>query len=332
MKVSDIRPDDLVEENLQLYREDVWKMMDRVREFVDVPCPACSSPLWMPTFSKDGFEHRFCNDCGTVYIDPRPTRDMLMDWYSNAKSIRHWNNKLFPATEASRRERVFKPRAEAVVNICRRVGVRTGSLLDAGAGFGTFCEELASLNVFERVLALEPSTELVKTCIARGLNTIQMPIESLEMRGLDVITAWELVEHLYRPKDFAEVCARSLHPGGVLILTTPNIKGFDLSILGERAIEVGGPNHLNYFNPRSIRMLLEKAGFEVLELTTPGELDAEIVHRKVVNGEVDLSGQPFLKNVLLDNWVVLGKPFQKFLRDNGLSSHMMVVAKLLYNP
>ena len=332
MKVSDIRPDDLAEENLRLYARDLGRMLKHRADFVDVPCPACSSPLWRPYFSKDGFEYCCCTDCGTVYIDPRPTRDMLMDWYSNADSIRHWNERIFPATEASRRERIFKPRAAAVVDVCRRVGVRTGSLLDAGAGFGTFCEELAALNVFERVLALEPSTELARTCIGKGLNAIQMPIECLDMRGLDVITAWELVEHLYRPKDFVDVCARSLRPGGLLILTTPNIKGFDLSILGVNAANVGGPNHLNYFNPSSIFGLLYRAGFAVLELTTPGELDAEIVRRKVLDGELDLSLRPFLKSVLIDNWESAGAAFQKFLKENGLSSHMMVVAKLLYNP
>ncbi len=332
MKVSDIRPDDLVEENLKLHRADVWKMMDRVKEFVDVPCPACRSPHWRVAFNKDGFEHRRCADCDTLYICPRPTQDVLMDWYSNADSARHWNRKLFPATEASRRESIFKPRARLTVDICREFGVRSGSLLDAGAGFGTFLEELRALNAFERLTAVEPSTELVKTLLDKGLNAIQMPIECLDIRGLDVITAWELVEHLYRPQDFVEVCSRSLHPGGLLILTTPNVKGFDLMLLGERAIDTGGPNHLNRFNAYSITVLLESAGFSVVSLTTPGKLDVDNARKAVLDGRLDVSMRPFLEQVLVRRWETVGEDFQKFLSDHNLSSHMMVVAKLLYNP
>jgi hypothetical protein len=85
--------------------------------------------------------------------------------------------------------------------------------------------------------------------------------------------------------------------------------------------------HLNYFNPRSLARLVDSAGFNVLEVLTPGVLDAELVRKKVLEGAFDLSGQPFLQRVLIDEWDRLCAPFQQFIADNRLSSHMWLVAQ-----
>ena len=136
-----------------------------------------------------------------------------------------------------------------------------------------------------------------------------------------------MIEHLYCPKDFLVSCKRVLPSGGLLILTTPNIKGFDLLVSGKDAQNVDGPNHLNYFHPKSLSCLLQQIGFEVIEVLTPGKLDAELVRKKILNGGLDVSNQPFLKQVLIDNWETAGEAFQQFLADNKLSSHMWIVAK-----
>jgi len=62
-------------------------------------------------------------------------------------------------------------------------------------------------------------------------------------------------------------------------------------------------------------------------LQTPGMLDAELVRKNLLAGALDVATQPFLRRVLIDEWERLGEPFQKFLADNRLSSHMMVVAR-----
>jgi hypothetical protein len=84
--------------------------------------------------------------------------------------------------------------------------------------------------------------------------------------------------------------------------------------------------HLNYFNPRSLALLLKSHGFNILEVQTPGKLDAELVRKKALTGDHDLSEQPFLKQILIDKWEAVGERFQNFLSENGFSSHMWIVA------
>jgi len=72
--------------------------------------------------------------------------------------------------------------------------------------------------------------------------------------------------------------------------------------------------------------LIESSGFIVLEISTPGRLDAEFVHTAIEEGKYDVSRNPFLKRVLVDEWDRLGWPFQQFLAENGLSSHMWLAA------
>lgn len=328
MKETQIRRDDLMSEQRKLHAEDVQNLIKDRNLFEEVRCPACESVSHHPVFQKDGFTFVTCADCETLFINPRPTPEMLNRHYAESASIKYWNDKIFPLSEKSRRTNIFRPRAERVAQLCAKYRVGIDLLIDAGAGFGTFCEEIESLGLFKRVLAVEPAHSLAETCRAKGLNVVERPIEAIDLGAADVITNFELIEHLYRPLDFLLACGRALRPGGLFILTTPNIKGFDLLVLGRLSDNVGGPNHLNYFHPRSLRGLLRSSGFEVLEILTPGKLDVELVRKKILSGDLDISGQPFLRQVLADEWDDnVGEQFQGFLADNHLSSHLWVVAR-----
>ena len=80
------------------------------------------------------------------------------------------------------------------------------------------------------------------------------------------------------------------------------------------------------FNPRALSGLFETCGFTVMECTTPGQLDAQIVREAALEGSVSLHGQPFLQTVLIDRWDELGRPFQEFLKSALLSSNMWIAA------
>ncbi len=200
--------------------------------------------------------------------------------------------------------------------------------MEVGAGFGTFCEELQGLDVFDRVIALEPTAGLAQTCREKGLETVETPIEACDLpdASMSLVAAFEVLEHLFSPSQFVAHAARLLQPGGLLVLSCPNIQGFDIATLGALSNSIDH-EHVNYFHPRSIALLLERLGLNVLEVLTPGKLDADLVRKAALAGRIDLTDQPFLQRVLIEEWDELGGSFQEFLAASKLSGHMWAVAQ-----
>jgi len=328
LRETDIRPDDLMAGQAERFAADVRRLLAHKARFVLVRCPACDADAPTKAFDKCDLDYQICGKCDTMYVSPRPPLDVLAEFYATSENYAYWNKYIFPASEAARREKLFRPRAERLADMCRRFGITGGTLLEVGAGFGTFCEEVRTLGLFDRVIAVEPTPGLAETCRNRGLEVIEQPIEEVDLGGTkaDVVAAFEVIEHLFSPADFLTGCRDRLPDSGLLLLSCPNGRGFDVLTLGKLSNTVD-VEHLNYFHPDSLAGLAKRCGFEVLDILTPGELDAELVRRRVLAGEVDLSAQPFLKRVLVDEWDRLGPPFQRFLADNQLSSHMWLIAR-----
>ena len=328
LRETALRPKELMDEQVRRYAADVAWLLERRDRFVPVPCPVCGASEHELAWRKYDLDYLDCSGCHTVYMSPRPAPDLLTEFYASSTNYEYWNEVIFPASEDARREKLFKPRAERVAEIVERHGTRTGTIVDVGAGFGTFCEEITRLGVFDRVIALEPEPHLAETCRAKGLEVINSPVEDAELGEVDVVTSFEVIEHLFSPRDFVARCADVLSADGLFVVTCPNVRGFDIQVMREVANAVD-TEHLNYMHPGSLGLLLEESGFEVLERSTPGRLDAELVRNKVLSGEFSLDGQPFLQQVLIDEWETAGDRFQDFLAEAGLSSNMWLVGRRL---
>ncbi|CAN5857787.1 class I SAM-dependent methyltransferase [soil metagenome] len=325
---NEIRPDHLRAEQQRRFANDIARMMARKAEFVEVDCPACGTHERRRAFGKYDLDYVTCTACATIYISPRPTPAVLEDYYTNSENYAYWNAVIFPASEPARREKIFKPRVERTLELCERYGVKRDLCVEVGAGFGIYCEEMQKTGGFKRVVGIEPTPGLAQTCRERGIEILELPVEKVDFSTMraDVVASFEVIEHLFEPQSFIERCADLVRPGGILVITCPNGRGFDVEVMGpgSDAVDV---EHLNYFNPKSLGALVEKSGFEVLEVSTPGKLDAELVRKKVLLGEFSLDGQPFLAQVLIERWDEVGAAFQSFLATNGLSSHMWLVAR-----
>jgi hypothetical protein len=138
-------------------------------------------------------------------------------------------------------------------------------------------------------------------------------------------TAFEVLEHLFDPSAFLKAVKRSLVPDGVLLLTTLTVTGFDIQVLWEYSKSVYPPHHINLLSVNGTRQLMERNGFEVMEITTPGELDVDIV-RNMLRESPELKIPRFVRRII-DAPEDVRSDFQSFLKRNGLSSHMRVIAK-----
>jgi 2-polyprenyl-3-methyl-5-hydroxy-6-metoxy-1,4-benzoquinol methylase/ribosomal protein S27E len=327
-KESDIRPTQLMQEQAKRLAADIDLLLRHKSDFVTVTCPACNSKNSRKVYEKYGIQFVSCQSCETVYANPRPRPEHLEEYYRQSENYAYWNKYIFPASEAARRENIFKPRVQKVINICRQFGIQTNTLLEVGAGFGIFCEEAKKTEVFNRVIGVEPTPDLAQTCRDRGIEVIEQPIEQVSFGAdrMDVIVNFEVIEHLFSPRKFLVKCYDLLASGGVFMLTCPNVKGFDIVTLADKSSAVDN-EHINLFHLDSLAQLLESCGFEVIEKQTPGRLDAELVRKKIISGEFDVSNNHFLKQVLIDEWETKGEAFQNFLSVNNLSSNMLLVAR-----
>ncbi len=323
-----IRPDELMARSFELLEEDTKRLMADRNEFITVSCPACSKTETTLFCEKRGMSFVRCNECETVYGSPRPTEQRLAQYYREATYYDYWNQYIYPASEGARRERIVQPRVKRILEIAKRLGVGRERLIEIGAGTGQFCESMAETNHFQEIVAVEPTPASAESCRARGITVLQQPVESVNERdgNADLIVSFEVLEHLFSPMAYLECCKRLTKPGGMIVVTCPNVKGFDVNLLREVSDTVT-PEHLNLFHPNSLKCLFESVGLEVLQLMTPGRLDAEIVRKKTLAGKFDLTDHPELKTILLDEWDDRGGPFQDSLEKNMQSSHMWIVAR-----
>lgn len=324
MKESEIRNREVFNRYLEMSRRDVGRFFADSRNFECVPCPACGGTGDRDWGVKDGFRYGLCVNCRTMFVNPRPVREALLRFYQESESASFWVNEFFKPVAEARRAKIFRPRAEHISTQLKREDAVVG---DIGAGFGLFLSELKAVRPNMRCVAIEPSREMADICRSGGLEVIESGVESVKGHDgtFDLLTSFEMFEHLYSPGEVVEKIHHLLRPGGAAFVTTLNGCGFDIMLLGERSKSVSPPHHLNFFNPSSMRQLFERRGFEVVEVSTPGKLDWNIVEGMYRSEGVDIGPLwSHVADVVNDE----GKEeLQKWISVQGLSSHMRLLAK-----
>lgn len=326
---SEVWPKDLISRQKDKLAADIKKLLQFQADFVSVSCPTCGLFEAQEAFIKDGFHYRVCFHCHTMYISPRPTMRIMMDYYKFSRKYKFWTENIFPLTDEIRREKIYLPIVNKLIDIFKGENTnQKGVLLEIGAGTGVFAKEITKTGLFNKVILIEPIPAYAEICRQKQLEVIEAPIEdvTLESSTIDIVVSLGSIEYLFNPREFLIKCASLLASGGYLFLSCTNGEGFDIQILQAMSDSVYN-ERLNYFNPKSLRVLLTECGFDIIELTTPGKLDIEIVRNKVIDQKFDISSQLFLKQIILDKWDEVGVQFQEFLAKNKLSSYMWVIAQ-----
>ena len=197
-----------------------------------------------------------CGQCGLRYSSPRPNEELLNAEYQQVEDPMY-------ERELEGRLTTFHRNLKFVESFCR-----TGTILDIGTGMGTFLY-LAKLNGWN-VNGIEPSHWSAQK--AEELYGLQINIGGYSLAPkihaqLDVVTMWDVIEHVSDPLNTLQVCNQVLKPGGKLIFSTVDAGSAYARITG-KAWPWLMKMHLYYFDRQTMAAYLRKAGFQTLQIRT----------------------------------------------------------------
>jgi 2-polyprenyl-3-methyl-5-hydroxy-6-metoxy-1,4-benzoquinol methylase len=146
----------------------------------------------------------------------------------------------------------------------------TGRLLDVGCGAGFFLDEGRARGW--QVCGTEYGEHALALARGRGHEVVDAPLEldSFGQATFDVVTAFEVFEHVRDPMREAAVLAHVLRRGGLLYCTTPNFNSLTRRLLRARWSVIDYPEHLWYFTPKTLRSWLTRSGFVAQAVTSSG--------------------------------------------------------------
>ncbi|MCP4514478.1 MAG: class I SAM-dependent methyltransferase, partial [Delftia sp.] len=201
-----------------------------------------------------------CLECGLVYANPR---------YNNGEILSKYEAVQDPLYVEEREGRVltFERHLRPLEKIAPPGNGRR--LLDVGCHVGVFVE-IAARHGWD-AWGVEPSHWAANQAQQAGLQVIEGTLSTagLEDASFDVITMWDVIEHVEQPS--LEVCEafRLLKPGGVLAVHTMDLDSAFARLMGRRwpwLMEM----HIYYFTRRTLAALLEKAGLHVIAVHSQG--------------------------------------------------------------
>jgi 2-polyprenyl-3-methyl-5-hydroxy-6-metoxy-1,4-benzoquinol methylase len=208
------------------------------------------------THSGYGRHHTIvqCQRCGLVYTNPRLDQHDIVGTYESVQDPLYLE-------ERGGRVLTFEHHLKPLEQIAGSPDGRP--LLDVGCYTGVFVEIAASHGWDAR--GLEPSRWAIEQAQARGLNVVQGTLDTADLpeAHFDVVTMWDVIEHLADPGRALEHVHRLLQPGGLVVVHTIDIESLFARLLGARwpwLMEM----HIYYFSRRTLRAMLEKCGFEVV--------------------------------------------------------------------
>lgn len=229
-------------------------------------CLLCRSEAPMRfRFRKDGYPIQTCRECGLTQIHPLPPLEVLErlyeeDYFASGKEGRGY------ASYAEREDEYLVTFAEEIRTIS--TFVPRGSILDVGCAHGYFVR--AALEAGYDAYGVDVSGSAVEA--ARrwvGNRVYKGRVETArELRGqrFDVIYCSQLIEHIWDPVPFVCSLRDHLAEGGILVMVTPNTRSLLSIVSGRRWVSFRVPEHVAYYNPRTITRLYGECGCVILRI------------------------------------------------------------------
>ena len=155
--------------------------------------------------------------------------------------------------------------------------IRSGKLFDLGAGWGHFM--LAGKELGYDVYGVEISEQPYLYCV----NDLKLPVDHIdffemdESKKFDIITMWDVLEHIDKADEFLAKCSKLTKPDGYLFLQVPQIDSY-FAKRHKDNWKMMGLDHVNYFGKQTITKILERNGYEVVKIKSSFEIKLFIMY------------------------------------------------------
>jgi 2-polyprenyl-3-methyl-5-hydroxy-6-metoxy-1,4-benzoquinol methylase len=197
-----------------------------------------------------------CRACGLVLSNPRDDTETLARVYAGLADTVY---------ESEDQNRDLDARAHLALVTSRRPP--PGRLLDVGCATGIFVARAAEAG-FEAAGTDASAWAISKARARSPLSRFETgTLESVRFvpASFDVITLWDVLEHVHSPRDVLQRVRGWLAPSGILCLSMPNSGSAVARAMGKRWILLLR-EHLWYFSPDTLGRLLSQTGFSVVDV------------------------------------------------------------------
>jgi len=197
-----------------------------------------------------------CRNCSMVFSSINPTAEQLENHYKGYGR----NDYLSPITIK---------RYHEILDAFESVR-KTNRILDVGCGIGYFLD-VAKSRGWE-VYGTEYTDSAVKICESKGITMHGGPLnpQNYPLESFDVITSFEVIEHINTPNEEIGRIFSLLRKGGYFYVTTPNFNSLLRYYLGPKYNVIGWPEHLSYYTPKTLTTLLLNHGFQKVWVQSTG--------------------------------------------------------------
>jgi 2-polyprenyl-3-methyl-5-hydroxy-6-metoxy-1,4-benzoquinol methylase len=234
----------------------------------EVACPICAARVPRNPYFKNGADRiRKCPACSVAFVYPRVSGSELLSQYSPKYFQERYDS--LQQSEYLNMESWQKKIALCLGRVNRLRGAKTGLLLDVGCGKGWFLETARERGW--QVQGVELCAEVAKRTMERMQTQVHVGSifdVALPSETFDLVTMFDVIEHLEAPIEALRICYRILKSGGALALSTPNLRGLGCRLLGARAFAVWPDEHIIYFGPASMKRALQLADFAEIEIAS----------------------------------------------------------------
>ena len=210
---------------------------------------------------RDSKKHKVikCKKCQHIQLFPIPTEKEEGKFYD--ENLQDKNIKYFGGIKENREKSLEDTKRR--VNFVKSLIPKKGKILEIGSGHGFFIETMEKLNY--NIIGIEISKEkrkFSKRITKSKIFNVNLIKDSLDLKDLDVIVMFHVLEHLSNPSDFLKKISLMLKPNGKIILEVPNSN--DIQLLSNKSYNefYWQRAHLHYFNPKSLTTVISKAGLK----------------------------------------------------------------------